>query len=421
VSAVPLHESPAPTIRTLDLERIRADFPILSEVSVHGKPLVYLDNGASSQMPRQVIDRLVRYQTREHANIHRGVHYLSATATEAYEAARTTVRRYLNAREDREIVFTSNVTDSINLVAHGYGRAFIGAGDEIVITHMEHHANIVPWQMLCEEKGAMLRVVPINDAGEVVMEEYERLLGPRTKLVSVTHVSNALGTINPVKEMIDIAHRHGVPVMIDGAQAVQHMAVDVQALDCDFYAFTGHKVFGPTGVGVLYGKAALLERMRPFRGGGDMILSVTFERTTYNTIPFKFEAGTPPISQAIALATALDYVMAIGLDRIAAHENGLLRYATEQLRAIPGVRIIGNARDKASVLSFYVGDVHPHDVGTLLNDDGVAVRTGHHCAQPVMQRYGIPATARASFAFYNTPAEVDQLAASVRRVQKLFG
>jgi cysteine desulfurase/selenocysteine lyase len=416
-----MQDSPAPTIRTLDLERARADFPILSEVRVHGKPLVYLDNAASSQMPRQVIDRLVRYQTREHANIHRGVHYLSATATEAYERARATVQRFLNAREDREIVFTSNVTDAINLVAHGYGRAFVGAGDEIIITHMEHHANIVPWQMLCEEKGAKLRVVPITDDGEVVMEDYARLFNARTKLVSVTHVSNALGTINPVEEMAAIARRHGVPIMIDGAQAVQHMAVDVQALDCDFYAFTGHKVYGPTGVGVLYGKAALLEKMRPFRGGGDMILSVTFEKTTYNAIPFKFEAGTPPISQAIALATALDYVKELGLDRIAAHENELLRYATEQLRAIPGVRIIGTARDKASVLSFYVGDVHPHDVGTLLNDDGVAVRTGHHCAQPVMQRYGIPATARASFAFYNTPAEVDQLAASVRRVQKLFG
>lgn len=419
MSAVPVG-TPVPG-GALDLERIRADFPILSEVRVHGKPLAYLDNGASSQMPRQVIDRLVRYQTREHANIHRGVHYLSATATDAYEAARGTVRRFLNAREDREIVFTSNVTDAINLVMHGYGRAFLGAGDEIVITHLEHHANIVPWQMLCEEKGARLRVAPVNDAGEVLLDEYEKLFNPRTKFVSVTHVSNALGTINPVAEMVAIAHRHGVPIMIDGAQAVQHMKVDVQALDCDFYAFTGHKLFGPTGVGVLYGKAAVLERMRPFRGGGDMILSVTFEKTTYNTIPFKFEAGTPPIAQAIALAAAIDYVQAVGLDRIAAHEGELLRYATESLRAIPGVRIIGTAREKAAVLSFYVGDVHPHDVGTLLNDDGVAVRTGHHCAQPVMARFGIPATARASFAFYNTPAEVDQLAASVRRVQKLFG
>ncbi|MGB8437218.1 MAG: cysteine desulfurase [Burkholderiales bacterium] len=420
MSALPVHTRTGTVALPLDVERIRADFPILSEVRVNGKPLAYLDNGASSQMPRQVIDRLVRYQTREHANIHRGVHYLSATATAAFEAARATVRRFLNSREDREIVFTSNVTDSINLVAHGYGRAFIGAGDEIIITHLEHHANIVPWQMLCEEKGAKLRVAPINDAGEVIMEEFEKLFGPRTRFVSVTHVANALGTINPVRAMIEIAHRHGVPIMVDGAQAVQHMAVDVQALDCDFYAFTGHKVFGPTGVGVLYGKAALLEKMRPFRGGGDMILSVTFEKTTYNAIPFKFEAGTPPIAQAIALATALDYVQEIGFERISAHEAELLRYATESLRAIPGVRIIGTAREKASVLSFNVGEIHPHDVGSLLNDDGVAVRTGHHCAQPVMDRFGVPATARASFAFYNTLAEVDQLAASVRRVQKLF-
>ncbi len=420
MSALPVQAPADVLVPPFDVERVRADFPILGEVRVNGKPLAYLDNGASSQMPRQVIDRLVRYQTREHANIHRGVHYLSATATAAFEAARATVRRFLNAGEDREIVITSNVTDAINLVAHGYGRAFIGAGDEIIITHLEHHANIVPWQMLCEEKGVKLRVAPINDAGEVIMEEFEKLFNPRTRFVSVTHVSNALGTINPVREMIEIAHRHGVPIMIDGAQAVQHMAVDVRALDCDFYAFTGHKVFGPTGVGVLYGKAALLENMRPFRGGGDMILSVTFEKTTFNVIPYKFEAGTPPIAQAIALAAALDYVKEVGLDRIAAYEAELLRYATETLRAIPDVRIIGTAREKASVLSFNVGDVHPHDVGSLLNDDGVAVRTGHHCAQPVMARFGVPATARASFAFYNTLAEVDQLAASVRRVQKLF-
>jgi cysteine desulfurase/selenocysteine lyase len=405
---------------SLDVERVRADFPILG-LKVRGKPLVYLDNGASSQMPKVVIDRLVRYQTSEHANIHRGVHYLSATATAAFEAARSTVRRFLNAREDREIVFTSNVTDSINLVAHGFGRAFVGEGDEIVISHLEHHANIVPWQMLCEEKGAKLRVVPVDDTGTLILEEYGRLLGPRTKLVSVTHVSNALGTVNPVREMIAMAHRHGIPVLIDGAQAVQHMAVDVQDLDADFYAFTGHKVFGPTGIGVLYGKAALLEKMRPFRGGGDMILSVTFEKTTYNAIPFKFEAGTPPISQAIALATALDYVTGLGLERIAAHEQALLEYATRRLREIPGVRIIGTAEHKAAVVSFYVGEVHPHDVGTILDEEGVAVRTGHHCAQPVMARFGVPATARASFAFYNTFAEVDALAAAVRRVQAIFG
>ncbi len=404
----------------LDLARIRADFPILSAVRVHGKPLVYLDNGASAQMPRQVIDRLVRYHTHEHANIHRGVHYLSETATNAYEAARKTVQRFLNAKEDREIIFTANVTDSINLVAHSYGRAFLAEGDEIIITHLEHHANIVPWQMLGEEKGVKLRVAPINDAGEVILEEYERLFNARTKLVSITHVSNALGTINPVKDMIDIAHRHGVPIMIDGAQAVQHMPVDVQALDCDFYAFTGHKIYGPTGIGVLYGKAALLAKMKPFRGGGDMILSVTFEKTTYNTIPFKFEAGTPQIAQAIQLATALDYVSTIGLDRIAAHEHDLLTYATERIANLGGVRIYGQAKNKSAVISFYVGDVHPHDVGTLLNGEGVAVRTWLHCALTVILRFGIAATARASFAFYNTFEEVDALVAAIGKVQKLF-
>jgi cysteine desulfurase/selenocysteine lyase len=405
---------------SFDVERYRADFPILANVHPHGKPLVYLDNGASSQMPQQVIDRLVRYRTHEHANIHRGVHTLSETATKAYEQARKQVQHFLNAREDREIVFTSNVTDSINLVAHGFGRAFVGEGDEVIITHLEHHANIVPWQMLCEDKGATLKVVPIDDTGTLILEAYEKLFSTRTKLVSITHVSNALGTINPVEEMIAIAHRHGVPVMIDGAQAVQHMPVDVQALDCDFYAFTGHKVFGPTGIGVLYGKAEWLNKMKPFRGGGDMILSVTFEKTTYNAIPFKFEAGTPPIAQAIGLGAALEYVQRIGLDRIAAHEHDLLGYATERLKAIDGVRIYGTAQQKAAVISFYVNDVHPHDVGTLLNEEGVAVRTGHHCAQPVMQRFGIPATARASFAFYNKFEEVDALASAIRKVQKLF-
>ncbi|MEO8754679.1 MAG: cysteine desulfurase [Casimicrobiaceae bacterium] len=410
--------SPMPT---LDVARLRADFPILANVHPHGKPLVYLDNGASSQMPQQVIDRLVHYQTHEHANIHRGVHTLSETATKAYENARRQVQRFLNAREDREIVFTSNVTDSINLVAHGFGRAFIGEGDEIILTHLEHHANIVPWQMLCEEKGAKLKVVPIDDTGTLILEEYQRLFSARTKFVSVTHVSNALGTINPVEEMIAIAHRHGVPIMIDGAQAVQHMPVDVQALDCDFYAFTGHKIFGPTGIGVLYGKADWLNKMKPFRGGGDMILSVSFEKTTYNAIPFKFEAGTPPISQAIGLGAAIEYVQGIGLERIAAYEHELLDYATDRLRSLDGVRIYGTAKEKAAVISFYVGKIHPHDVGTLLNEEGVAIRTGHHCAQPVMQRFGIPATARASFAFYNTMEEVDALVAAVAKVQKLFG
>jgi cysteine desulfurase/selenocysteine lyase len=402
-------------------EQLRSDFPILGNVKVNGKPLVYLDNAASSQMPRQVIERLVRYQTHEHANIHRGVHYLSETATQAYEDARASVQRFLNARESREIVFTTGCTESVNLVMHGYGRRFIGAGDEIVVTHMEHHSNIVPWQMLCEEKGAKLRVAPIDDRGEVILEEFERLFNERTRFAAIAHVSNALGTINPVREMIAIAHRFGVPVLLDGAQAAPHVPVDVQALDCDFYAFSGHKVCGPTGSGALYGKAQLLERMQPFKGGGDMILSVSFEKTTYNTIPYKFEAGTPPIAAMIGLGTAVDYLRGIGLDRIAAHEHDLLAYATERVSQLDGVRIIGTAREKAAVLSFYVGDVHPHDVGTLLNEDGIAVRTGHHCAQPVMQRFGVPATARASFAFYNTFDEVDALVAGIRRVQQIFG
>jgi cysteine desulfurase/selenocysteine lyase len=421
MSANPLSRPGARPATPLDVERLRADFPILANVRPHGKPLVYLDNGASSQMPQQVIDRVVRYRQWEHANIHRGVHHLSQAATDAYEGARRKVQRYLNAAEDREIVFTSNVTDAINLVMHGYGRKFIGAGDEIILTHLEHHANIVPWQMLCEEKGARLRVVPINDAGELLIDEYEKLFNPRTKFVTLTHVSNALGTVNPVKAMIATAHRHGVPVLVDGAQAVQHMKVDVRDLDADFYAFTGHKLFGPTGVGALYGKASLLESMQPFRGGGDMILSVTFEKTTYNTIPHKFEAGTPPIAEAIGLGAAIDYVTAVGLDKIAAHEHALLGYATEVVSGLSGVRIYGTARDKTALISFNVGDVHPHDVGTILDHEGVAVRTGHHCAQPVMQRFGIPATARASFAFYNTFDEVDALAAAIRKVQKLFG
>jgi cysteine desulfurase/selenocysteine lyase len=421
MSANPVPRPASHPTTPLDVERLRDDFPILANVRPHGKPLAYLDNGASSQMPQQVLDRIVRYRHWEHANIHRGVHTLSQTATEAYEDARRKVQRFLNAGEEREIVFTSNVTDAINLVMQGYGRKFISAGDEVILTHLEHHANIVPWQMLCEEKGARLRVAPINDAGEVIGEEYCKLFNARTKFVAMTHVSNALGTVNPAREMIATAHRYGVPVLVDGAQAVQHMKVDVRDLDADFYAFTGHKLFGPTGIGALYGKARLLEKMQPYKGGGDMILSVTFEKTTYNTIPHKFEAGTPPIAEAIGLGAAIDYVGAVGLDRIAAHEHALLEYATAALSAIPGVRIIGTAREKTSVISFYVGDVHPHDVGTILDHEGVAVRTGHHCAQPVMQRFGVPATARASFAFYNTFDEVDALTAAVRKVQKLFG
>ena len=402
-----------------NVERIRADFPIL-RLKVGGKPLVYLDNAASSQMPQQVIDRLVRYQTTQHANINRAVHYLSETATSEYEEARRKLQRFISAREEREVIFTSGTTDAINLVMHGYGRKFIGASDEIILTTLEHHSNIVPWQMLAEENGAKIRVVPINDAGELLIGEYEKLFNERTRFVGVMHVSNALGTINPVKHMIAFAHAHGVPVLVDGAQAAPHMKVDVQDIDCDFYAFSGHKLCGPTGIGILYGKAALLERMQPFKGGGDMILSVTFEKTTYNTIPHKFEAGTPPIAAAIGLGAAVDYLSAIGMEAIAAHELDLLNYATEQMNRMPGVRIIGTAGNKAAVLSFTVDGVHPHDVGTLLNQEGVAVRTGHHCAQPVMQRFRVPATSRASFAFYNSMAEVDALIAGIRSVQKVF-
>ena len=404
---------------TFDIDRVRADFPIL-ELQVEGKPLVYLDNAASSQMPQPVIDRLVRYQTTQHANINRGVHYLSELATAEYEGSRRRLQRFINAREDREVIFTSGTTDAINLVMHGYGRKFIGAGDEIILTTLEHHSNIVPWQMLAEEKGAKIRVVPINDAGELLIDEYEKLFTERTKFVGVLHVSNALGTVNPVKEMIAFAHARNVPVLIDGAQAVPHMTVDVQDLDCDFYAFSGHKLCGPTGIGVLYGKAELLERMQPFKGGGDMILSVTFEKTTYNSIPHKFEAGTPPIAAAIGLGAAVDYLSSIGLDVIAAYELDLLNYATEQMSRMPGVRIIGTAATKTAVLSFEVEGVHPHDIGTLLNQEGVAVRTGHHCVQPVMLRLKVPATTRASFAFYNTMAEVDAFIAGVRTVQKIF-
>jgi len=404
----------------LDVERIRKDFPILG-LKVKGKPLVYLDNAASSQMPQPVLDRWVRYQTTQHSNINRAVHHLSEIATGEYEAARRKLATFIHAKEEREVIFTSGTTDAINLVAHGYGRKFIGAGDEIVLTTLEHHSNIVPWQMVAEEKGAKIRVVPVNNRGELIQEEYLKLLGPRTKMVAVGHVSNALGTINPVREMIQAAHAQGIPVLVDGAQAVPHMQLDMQALDCDFYAFSGHKMFGPTGIGILYGKAGWLEKMQPFKGGGDMILSVTFEKTTYNVPPHKFEAGTPPIAAAITLGAAADYIESVGIERIHAHETDLLDYATDQVNRLPGVRIIGTAEKKAAVLSFVVDGVHPHDVGTLLNEEGVAIRTGHHCAQPVMQRFGVPATSRASFAFYNTHAEVDALVAGIRKVQKIFG
>jgi cysteine desulfurase/selenocysteine lyase len=381
-----------------NVERIRADFPVLHQ-TVNGKPLVYLDNAASSQVPQVVIDRGSVYLEQEHSNIHRGVHYLSQRATTAYEGAREKVKRFINARESRECIFVRGATEGINLVMYGYGRKFIGQGDEIVISAMEHHANIVPWQMLCEEKGARLRVIPMNDAGELLLDEYEGLLNERTKLVGVVHVSNALGTINPVKEMIAQAHKYGVPVLVDGAQAAPHMPVDMQDLDCDFYVFSGHKMYAPTGSGIVYGKAELLEKMNPFQGGGDMIKTVTFEKTIYADLPNRLEAGTPAIASQIGLGAAIDYLNSIGREQAAAHEAELLRYATERIAAIEGVRIVGTAKEKASVVSFVIDDIHPHDIGTILDQEGIAVRAGHHCAQPVMQRFNIPATARASFAF----------------------
>ncbi|PYU07675.1 MAG: cysteine desulfurase CsdA [Acidobacteria bacterium] len=402
-----------------DPQKIRANFPILFQ-QVNGKPLVYLDNAATTQKPRAVIDAITRYYEADNANIHRGVHYLSQHATQRYENSRETVRRFLNAAEPSEIVFVRGATEGINLIAQTLGRTRVRAGDEVLITAMEHHSNIVPWQILCEEKGAMLRVAPINDAGELILDEFARLLGPRTKIVAVPHVSNALGTINPLRQMVELAHRHNAVVVVDGAQAVPHLAVDVRALDCDFYVFSGHKLYGPTGIGVLYGKSALLNAMPPYQGGGDMILSVTFEKTTYNKIPHKFEAGTPDVSGVIGLAAAINYVNELGLDRIEAHERDLLRQATESLSTIPGIRLIGTAKEKASVLSFVMDGIHPHDIGTILDQEGIAIRTGHHCAQPVMERFGIPATARASFAFYNTREEVNALIKGIDRVREVF-
>ena len=402
-----------------DVEKIRADFPVLSQ-TVNGKPLVYLDNGASSQVPNLVIERGSKYLQEEHSNIHRGVHYLSQKATSAYEGAREKVKRFINAADVKECIFVRGCTEGINLVAHGYGRKFIGANDEIIISAMEHHANIVPWQMLCEEKGAILKVIPMNERGELIIDEYEAMLNERTKFVSIIHVSNALGTINPVKEMIATAHKFGVPVLLDSAQAVPHMTVDVQDLDCDFMTFSGHKMFAPTGSGILYGKKELLEKMNPFQGGGDMIRTVTFEKTTYAGLPNKFEAGTPAIASNIGLGAAIDYLNSIDREAAFAYEEELLKYATEKLSAIEGVRIIGTAREKASVISFTIENVHPHDIGTILDQSGIAVRAGHHCAQPVMQFYGVPATARASFAFYNTREEVDVLVNSIQKVIDVF-
>jgi cysteine desulfurase / selenocysteine lyase len=400
----------------LDVAAIRGDFPVLRQ-RVHGRPLVYLDNAATTQKPAAVIDRLVRYYTEENANIHRGVHALSERATGAYEAARERVRRFINAADARELVFVRGATEGINLVAQTWGRSHVGAGDEILLSELEHHSNIVPWQMLCDETGARLRVIPITDAGEVRLDEYARLLTGRTRLVAITHISNALGTIVPVADMIRRAHAAGVPVLVDGAQAVAHMAVDVQALGCDFYVFSGHKVLGPTGIGVLYGRAPLLEAMPPYQGGGDMISSVSFERTLYNELPYKFEAGTPNIAGAVGLAAAIDYVSAVGLDRIAAHERELLAYGTDALSDVPGLRLVGTAREKAGILSFVMDDVHPHDIGTIVDREGVAIRTGHHCCQPLMARLGVPATARASLALYNTRDEIDALAAALRHVR----
>ena len=403
-----------------DWEEIRADFPVLSQ-KIEGNRLAYLDNAASSQAPESVVDRMNRYQTTEHSNVHRGVHTLSQRATDAYEGARERIAGFINAPDADQCIFTRGATEAINLVMYAWGRQNIGEGDEILISAMEHHSNIVPWQMLCEEVGAELRIVPMTDEGELEIDAYRELLGERTKIVGIVQVSNALGTINPVEEMIELAHKQGVPVLVDGCQAVPHLPVDVQALDADFYAFSGHKMNGPTGIGVLYGRREMLEQMRPFQGGGDMIRSVTFEETTYSDLPYKFEAGTPAILPAVGLGAAVDYLESIGMERVAAREGELLGYATRQLEEIEGVRIFGRAERKASVLSFDIEGVHPHDIGTILDADGVAIRAGHHCAQPVMDRLGIAATARASFSFYNNRQDADQLAAGIQRVKEIFG
>ncbi len=405
--------------RPFDVRRIREDFPILKQ-KMHGKPLVYLDNAATSQKPQVVIDAMLRYYLQDCSNIHRGVYLLSERSTQAYEDARVKMQKFINAAEAREIVFVRGSTEGMNLVAQTYGRQHVGAGDEVLITALEHHSNIVPWQILCEEKGARLRVGPINDRGELILGEFEKLLSERTKIVAVAHVSNALGTINPVKQIVAMAHARKIPVLIDGAQAAPHLKIDVRALDADFYAISGHKMFGPTGIGALYGKAHLLESMPPYQGGGDMILNVTFEKTIYNHIPNKFEAGTPNIAATIGLGAAIDYLTGVGMENVASYEHALLAYATEAIGQIPGVRLIGTAREKAGVLSFVVDGIHPHDVGTVLDQEGIAVRTGHHCAQPVMERFGVPATVRASLAFYNTKQEINALAAGLEHVKRMF-
>ena len=404
---------------SLDVEKIRQDFPILHQ-EINGKPLVYLDNAATSQKPKQVIEALDNYYQQDNANIHRGVHTLSERATADYEQARGKVRDFINASSEKEIIFVRGATEGINLIAQSYGRTNLKPGDEIIISTMEHHSNIVPWQLLCEQTGAVLKIIPINDDGELIMEEFEKLLGPKTKIVSVVHISNALGTINPVQHIIDRAHEHNAVAIIDGAQAAPHADVDVQALDCDFYVFSGHKLFGPTGIGVLYGKTHLLETMPPWQGGGDMIKMVSFEETMYADLPYKFEAGTPHIAGVIGLGAAIDYVNTIGLDVIAAYEHDLLEYATAKASGVEGLRLIGTAKKKVSILSFIMEGVHPHDIGTILDHEGVAIRTGHHCAMPVMTHFNVPATARASFAFYNTFEEVDRLIEAMEKAREVF-
>jgi len=402
-----------------DAQKMREDFPIFRQL-VNGKPLVYLDNAATTQKPQPVLDALTRFYTKECANIHRGVHFLSERATASYETSREKVRHFINAASVQEIVFLRGTTEAINLVAQTYGKTHVGAGDEVLISAMEHHSNIVPWQMLCDEKDARLRIVPITLTGEFVFEQYKKLLGPRTRLVAVTSVSNSLGTINPIREIVRLAHEHNVPVLVDGAQAIQHMPVDVQALDCDFFAFSGHKMYGPTGIGVLYGKERLLEAMPPYQGGGDMIISVTFEKTLYNRLPYKFEAGTPNVAGGIGLGVAIDYLESIGMGRITMNEQDLIAYGTRLLEAIEDLRIIGTAKNKASVLSFVLDGIHPHDIGTILDKEGIAIRTGHHCAQPVMEFFKIPATARASLGLYNTREDIEALLAGIRKVKEVF-
>jgi cysteine desulfurase/selenocysteine lyase len=410
----------ARALSPFDVERIRRDFPVMRE-QVHGKPLVYLDSAATAQKPQSVLDAIVGYYSHDNANVHRGVHTLSERATRAFEGARTKVRRFLNAERDSEIVFVRGTTEGINLVARTFGASRVGAGDEVLITAMEHHSNIVPWQMLCEERGARLRVLPIDDAGELRLDALDGMLGPRTRILALAHVSNALGTVNPVREIVSRAHQRGIPVLVDGAQAAPHARVDVRALGCDFYVLSGHKLYGPTGIGALYAKQEHLEAMPPYQGGGDMIASVTFEKTLYNKPPYKFEAGTPDIAGAVGLGAAIDYLEGIGLDRIAAYEQELLAYGTRALSQVPGLRLIGTAREKACVLSFVLGDIHPHDIGTVLDREGIAVRTGHHCAQPIMERYGLTATARASLGLYNTRGDLDALVKGLAKVREVLG